>query len=708
MVKSNGDRWAVLIGINGYHESLGRLKYSVNDCRRLAEVLTSGDDAFPADHVLVLADDEDAERKPTYANIHSWLASWLAQPDEDDTALVFFAGHGREMDGKCYLVPGDATLQTIHVTGIPVPYVQELLNRCKARQKVLILDACHSGAGRDVSTMVAPMMETLSAGKGIYTITSCDVDELSHEWDEKQQGVFSYYFAEALSGSCPPDAHGRVTADAVYDWVYQRVRHWASGSRCSQNPKRVSNASGAILLRQADPDWKALARSLQAKLDTSEAAAARLREELDQARERESLLVELRRSARERMVSGGVPRTKADQKRLLNDLISSGKLSPATQDEMLVIIADEAARASAVQDAHGEARKELASRLRESEKRLTAAERDAAKANADRTRLLRGQGPVWIGLLLGFIIVPSVLCVLGLLLDVSLLPLLALPLVVCGLGGLLFPWKGLRSSLAAAILSCGLLGFVLLTMWLRPHPLGFSIPIMQDVLKADASRRMGAVDELVRAQDWQAARQEAESLEQLLRHAGGNQPTEMHSRALSLLSSTIWPRYYENQAAVVSQRFENGDLDDAYLLGREALSELAQRRTPELTNTAATLRSMMEKQVAPAWYAARVYWLDEGKLYSWDDAHKRVMPVFSAGAVSEFRPSPDGKRVAIRSGGSVYVVNRDGGCMVKLDYAVSAIFGWENASSLWLESLSRGDGVFSFNEQNSPQGFTRK
>ena len=35
-------RWAVLIGINGYHESLGRLKYSVNDCRRLAEVLTTG------------------------------------------------------------------------------------------------------------------------------------------------------------------------------------------------------------------------------------------------------------------------------------------------------------------------------------------------------------------------------------------------------------------------------------------------------------------------------------------------------------------------------------------------------------------------------------------------------------------------------------------------------------------------------------------
>jgi len=223
MAKDSADRWAVLIGINSYHESLGRLKYSVNGCRRLAEVLTTGDDAFQLDHVLVLADDEPAERRPTYANIHSWLASWLAQPDEDDTVLVFFAGDGREMDGKCYLVPADATLQTMHVTGIPVPYVQELLNRCKARQKVLILNACHSGAGRDASAMAAPMMETLSAGKGIYTITSCDVGELSHEWDEKKQGVFSYYLAEALSGSCPPDGRAYVTADAVYECVFDRV-----------------------------------------------------------------------------------------------------------------------------------------------------------------------------------------------------------------------------------------------------------------------------------------------------------------------------------------------------------------------------------------------------------------------------------------------------------------------------------------------------
>lgn len=253
-MKSN--KYAILIGINRYHESLGQLKYAVNDCRCVASVLTEGPDGFPPDHVLLITDDQPEDRRPTYANIHSWLASYLAQAQDDDTVLVYFAGHGREHGGKAYLLPGDATLQTVHVTGIPVGYVQELLGRCKARQKLLVLDACHSGAGRDVVAMSGSMMDQIAAGKGVYTITSCDADELSHEWDEKKQGVFSYYFAEALSGTCPPDSQGRITAESLYEWVYDRVRSWAASKRCSQTPKRFAEGTGAVVLGRARKDYQ--------------------------------------------------------------------------------------------------------------------------------------------------------------------------------------------------------------------------------------------------------------------------------------------------------------------------------------------------------------------------------------------------------------------------------------------------------------------
>jgi len=256
MRRAGPKKYALLIGINRYHESLGPLKYAVNDCKRLADVLTRGTDGFAPENVLLVTDDQPEDRRPTYANIHSWLASWLSQPKDDDTVLVYFCGHGHDMGGKCYLAPGDATLQTMHVTGIPVAYVQDLLGRCKAQQKLLVLDACHSGAGRDVAAMSGSMLDQIAAGKGIYTITACDADELSHEWDEKKQGVFSYYLAEALSGACPPDAQGRITAESLYEWVYDRVRSWAAKKRCAQTPKRFAEGAGAVVLGRARKDYQ--------------------------------------------------------------------------------------------------------------------------------------------------------------------------------------------------------------------------------------------------------------------------------------------------------------------------------------------------------------------------------------------------------------------------------------------------------------------
>ena len=44
------------------------------------------------------------------------------------------------------------------------------MDRCCASQKVLLLDACHSGAGRDVATMTSGFRQALDVGQGLYTI----------------------------------------------------------------------------------------------------------------------------------------------------------------------------------------------------------------------------------------------------------------------------------------------------------------------------------------------------------------------------------------------------------------------------------------------------------------------------------------------------------------------------------------------------------
>ena len=248
-----GSKWALLVGIDKYHESLGSLKYAGADCRALHDVLVSGPLAFPEDQVLLLSDDTDDEHLPTFSNIHSFLGSWLAAPKEYDLVFVYFAGHGRLVDGKNYLVPGDATLSSLHTLGIPLKHVQDFMEQCKAKRKLLILDACHSGAGRDVAVMAGEMQTALAQGTGFYTISSCGADELSHEWDAKGHGVFTHFLTAALRGECSPPADGRLTVDQLYDWVHERVAKWAAQHRCIQTPRRFAQGEGTLVLSESMP-----------------------------------------------------------------------------------------------------------------------------------------------------------------------------------------------------------------------------------------------------------------------------------------------------------------------------------------------------------------------------------------------------------------------------------------------------------------------
>ena len=159
--------------------------------------------------VLSDAEGQSVDHLPTMGSIYSWLGEWLARPTENDLVLVYFAGHGREVKGSVYLAPKDATLNSIHTTGIPLKALHDMMENCKAAQKVLVLDACHSGAGRDVATMSPAFRDALNTGRGTYTIASCDSNQLSHEWTDQQHGVFTHYLVEAVRAGC-----GRKTTAA--------------------------------------------------------------------------------------------------------------------------------------------------------------------------------------------------------------------------------------------------------------------------------------------------------------------------------------------------------------------------------------------------------------------------------------------------------------------------------------------------------------
>ena len=276
-------KWAVVIGINGYHESLGSLKFCINDAKLMQETLLSDCCEFPPDNVILLTDDQPGDRLPTFGNIHSWLGTWLSRPGPDDLVLVYFAGHGQELNDQALLAPADATLESLPVTGISIPYVRDILERCRAAQKVLILDACHSGAGRNVTTMTSSFREALAAGEGLYTIASCDADQISYEWPEKQHGIFTYYLVEALRHGAAVGADGRVSLDRTYAWTRNRILDWTAGKRLKQEPVRICRTKGDICIasRSLNLEQQLTAANEQVRAD---------QQTIDQLRQKVALL----------------------------------------------------------------------------------------------------------------------------------------------------------------------------------------------------------------------------------------------------------------------------------------------------------------------------------------------------------------------------------------------------------------------------------
>ena len=243
-------RWAVLIGVNNYEDEqgIGSLKYCVADMKLLYEVLTGPRGGFQRENVLLMTDDA-AERmhRPTYSNMVTMIPRWLEDVGPEDDVLIAFSGHGMAEDDRCYLLPGDAKRGALRLTSVSVPQVREWLEGCRAQRKVLILDACHSGAGKAPGQMSEEMKEELEQGRGFLRLASCDTKQKSSEDPKLGHGVFTYSLVAALRGKGDLDGDGRVGADEAYRYVSKEVRRWARERGLHQDPLMSGRLVGGQL-----------------------------------------------------------------------------------------------------------------------------------------------------------------------------------------------------------------------------------------------------------------------------------------------------------------------------------------------------------------------------------------------------------------------------------------------------------------------------
>jgi hypothetical protein len=201
-------RYALLIGHNEGRRDEQTLRYAEDDARRLGEVL--GDlGGFAADHVTVL-------RAPTPDAVQGALIDLndrIRTRGEPAVLVVFYSGHADARE----LHLGDLSL--------PLPRLEQLVRGSAASFRLLIVDACRSGAltqvkgGEPIAAPPLRLGDRLPAD-GLVVWTSSSANEDAQESDELHGSFFTHYLVSGLLGAADANNDGAVTLGEAYAHAY--------------------------------------------------------------------------------------------------------------------------------------------------------------------------------------------------------------------------------------------------------------------------------------------------------------------------------------------------------------------------------------------------------------------------------------------------------------------------------------------------------
>jgi TPR repeat protein len=157
------ERFALVIGIQTY-QHVSPLKNTLNDAQDMAAALKS-----KGFQVVELYEPKD--RKAIIESIRSYYE--LIKGRKSAAGLIYYSGHGIQIDGSNYLIPTSANLQMradVDDQCVRMDFVMQALEEAGNPLNILILDACRNNPFRSFSRSSAGGLNMVDAPKGSYIV----------------------------------------------------------------------------------------------------------------------------------------------------------------------------------------------------------------------------------------------------------------------------------------------------------------------------------------------------------------------------------------------------------------------------------------------------------------------------------------------------------------------------------------------------------
>lgn len=226
-------RKALIVGIDHY-EHFNNLHGCVKDASDVKEVLEYNGDGSVNFECKVLtstsSDNAISRRELKYSVVDLFST-------DSDIALFYFAGHGYIENTGGYIL---ASTSQEGDEGLSLVDILVLANKSRAKNKIIILDSCHSGIAGTPATSGG--LATLSEGLTILTASAKD----QYAKEENGHGVFTTLLVDALDGSAA-SLTGDITPGSVYAHIDQSLGAW------EQRPVFKTNVKQFVSLRTVTP-----------------------------------------------------------------------------------------------------------------------------------------------------------------------------------------------------------------------------------------------------------------------------------------------------------------------------------------------------------------------------------------------------------------------------------------------------------------------
>lgn len=243
--------YAVIVGVEDYRD-LPKVDYAKRDAEMVRRYLVKAL-GYREQNIVTILNDR-VTRSQLEARLEKWLPKQVAE-SPDAEVFVYYGGHGAPdpNSNQAFLVPYDGDPAFLETTAYPLKRLYQVLGDLPAKQVMLVMDSCFSGAGgrsviaKGARPMLITVEDPLLAAQNMVVWSAAAGNQISTAFPEKRHGLFTYYFLKGLQGEADANKDGAVDVAELYAYLKPQVETAARRMHSEQSPQLLP---GTDLLKE--------------------------------------------------------------------------------------------------------------------------------------------------------------------------------------------------------------------------------------------------------------------------------------------------------------------------------------------------------------------------------------------------------------------------------------------------------------------------